>query len=162
MTSTPYTAPTDIELTQARDSWATDTWNDHFRSLGLTPADRARYSLSSSTTAKLSTTPHNDVLKIALFRLAKGRCWFQGGACRSRAVSPRDAQIDHIIPKTATGAQLRSALASSAYQKVFFDVHDPGNLAYICGPCNQSKADTVLEFAATQLNTLRRRSAAIW
>lgn len=149
--STPGVVPTDTELEQARSSWATDVWNDHFRGLGQSPANRARYAKSSSATAKPSTTPHNDVIKMALFSLSKGRCWFQGGGCRSRAVSPRDAQIDHIIPKSATGSQLRSALASSGIQKAFFDVHDPGNLAYICGPCNLTKGKYILEFAAAQL-----------
>ncbi|WP_123824989.1 HNH endonuclease [Kocuria soli] len=99
--------------------------------------------------------PNNDVIKLALFKLSKGRCWWQGGECRSRAVPPREAQIDHLVPKTANGAQLRAALQLGTQQKTFFDVHDPANLAYICGPCNLAKSDTFPETAA-ELDEVRR------
>lgn len=141
--------PSDADLENARTSWTATNWDDHFRALGMPPGGRARYK-SSSAKAKPTTTPHNDVIKVALFALAKGRCWWQGGSCRSRAVPPRDAEIDHLIPQAATVLELRSAMTSSLSQRSFFDVHDPGNLAYICGPCNRAKSDNVPDFPAAQ------------
>jgi hypothetical protein len=70
-------------------------------------------------------------------------------------VLPRDAQIDHLVPKVATGAQLRHALQLGTQQKTFFDVHDPANLAYICGPCNLAKSDT-FPASAAELDEVRR------
>lgn len=64
-------------------------------------------------------------------------------ACKSRSLHLHETQIDHVIPQTANANQLFDAIARSTYQQHYFDVHDPGNLAVICGPCNQEKRDWV-------------------
>lgn len=138
--------PTDDQLESARDDWSTADWDTHVLAAGGVAAGRARYDRSGGYNSYAN--PNNDVIKFALFKLSKGRCWWQGGECRSRAVPPREAQIDHLVPRTANGAQLRDALQLGTHQKTFFDVHDPANLAYICGPCNLAKSDTFPETAA--------------
>lgn len=116
-------------ILHARDNWSDADWDTHFRHLKVRPAIGARYGASS-----------NDVLKVALLHEQKHRCWWQGSQlCRSRALLAREAQIDHVIPKGAKPSDLENAIRESSYQHEVFDVHDPGNLAIICGPCNQEK-----------------------
>lgn len=81
----------DYDLIDARDNWSDDQWASHFNGLGVRAAGKARYDASGS----------NDVLKIVLLKVQKGRCWLQGSSsCHSRALLARDAQIDHVIPQT--------------------------------------------------------------
>lgn len=147
------TPPTDDQLESARDQWSTVDWDAHVIATGGVAAGRARYDSKGGLNSYKN--PNNDVIKFALFKLSKGRCWWQGGECRSRAVPPREAQIDHLVPKSATGVQLRNALQLGTQQKIFFDVHDPANLAYICGPCNLAKRDT-FPITAAELDEVRR------
>lgn len=124
------TYATDDELVDARDHWDSPQWDAHFHAVGRLPAGGARYDPAGG----------NDVLRLALLRVQKGRCWLQGSAdCRSRSLLLREAEIDHIVPKTAGAAELRTAIEQSSYQQRFFDVHDPGNLAIACHPCNNEK-----------------------
>lgn len=105
-------------------------WDAHFGKLEVKPSGGARYKLTGS----------NDVLKRILLHEQKGRCWYQGSAsCASRALLAREAQIDHVVPKTSRAEVLRLAAERSTYQSEYFDVHDPGNLGVICGPCNVEK-----------------------
>ncbi|MBC3842058.1 HNH endonuclease [Streptacidiphilus sp. 4-A2] len=74
----------------------------------------------------------------------------------------RNAQIDHIIPKTVRHARLqelkvRFGLADD------FDPHDPQNLAPICVRCNPRKSDTDYEapFLKTVLDCADNRRAAV-
>ena len=137
--SSPVGNPTDAQLKLAADTWSTERWDAYSEAQQRLPAGRARYKVPGGY--RRDEVPHNDVIKSVLFRLSKGRCWWQGGACKSRSILPREAQIDHIVPRTATGSQLRQALRLGSSQKGYFDVHDPANLAYICGPCNLAKKE---------------------
>lgn len=119
----------DAELLEARDRWGDAKWDAHFSGLGLDPSRGARY-----------VTKHYDALKLAISQIHGRNCWWQGSAsCDSRALLLREAEIDHVVPKKATGDTLRYAIHTSLYQRQLFDVHDPGNLAIICGPCNREK-----------------------
>lgn len=130
MTSTSA-SPTDDELIDARDNWTSDQWDAHFKCLGKKAATIARYD---------DSTERNDVLKWAIAEVDGRKCWYQGSSdCASRALLLRNLQIDHIIPKKSKADFLRMALKHSLNQSVYFDVHDPGNLALICGPCNTER-----------------------
>ena len=121
----------DTGLVISRDTWTTNEWDAHFEKNGVRAAGAARYDIAGS----------NDVLKAVLLNLQRRKCWFQGShSCQSRALLPRDAQIDHLIPQKASAATLKAAIMTSVFQVEYFDVHDPGNLAVICGPCNQEKS----------------------
>lgn len=117
------------ELLDARDWWDDAKWDEHFISFGREPSNGARYG-----------TQHYDVLKQAIAHVHGRSCWWQGSiSCESRALLLREAEIDHVVPKKARPGSLLQALSSSLYQQDYFDVHDPGNLAIICGPCNRDK-----------------------
>lgn len=129
MTPSRAKAATHNELLDARTNWTRAQWDAHFGALGVRAAGEASYQASG-----------NDVLKLALL-ITQGRsCWYQGSAnCSSRALLLREAEIDHMIPKKASANALAQAVQTSKYQRNVFDVHDPGNLAIICGPCNREK-----------------------
>ncbi|WP_144033403.1 HNH endonuclease [Actinomyces oris] len=130
-------APSDQQLLEAIHNWDSKKWDAHFESLDLKPAGLARYSNKTKTGVR-----QNDVIKRALGELSNWKCWWGSSRCRESVTLPREAEIDHVIPKSAEIEVIREALRTSTYQRNFFDVHDPGNLAYICGPCNQSKGHT--------------------
>lgn len=122
---------TDSDLVDARDNWSSDQWDRHFTIHKVRAAGRARYDRSGE----------NDVLKVVLLHVQGRRCWFGGSStCESRALLARDAQIDHVIPQSSTPSSMRAAIGTSSFQRDYYDVHDPGNLAIICGPCNQEKS----------------------
>ena len=137
MLTSPRNTPSDQQLLEAMHDWDSKKWDTHFESLGLKPAGLARYSNKTKTGVR-----QNDVIKRALGELSNWKCWWGSGKCRESVTLPREAEIDHVIPKSADIGVIREALRTSTYQRNFFDVHDPGNLAYICGPCNQSKGHT--------------------
>ena len=137
MSTSPGNAPTDQQLLEAAHNWDSNRWDAHFESLDLKPAGLARYSNKTKTGVR-----QNDVIKRALGELSNWKCWWGSGKCRESVTLPREAEIDHVVPKSADIGVIREALRTSTYQRNFFDVHDPGNLAYICGPCNQSKGHT--------------------
>lgn len=143
MTHSTHSAnsPTDADLLEARDNWTATAWAGHFAGFGMKAAGAARYSHGES----------NDVVKWALSKEFGGRCWYQGsGDCGSRAILLRNLQIDHIVQQKATAETLREALLRSTYQTGVFDVHDPGNLALVCGPCNQARGRKASWTAAMQ------------
>lgn len=142
MSTTSGDTPTDQQLLEAIHSWDSGRWDEHFKHLNLEPAGLARY----GNTIK-NNIQQKDVLKTVLGRLSKWKCWWQGGSCRDSITLPRDAQIDHVVPKSADLEIIKHALSTSRYQKRYFDVHDPGNLAYICGPCNQEKGEKYSEYS---------------
>ena len=151
--------PTDQQLLDATSSWDSSSWDEHFKSLGLDPAGLARYGNTATNSIQ-----QKDVLKTVLGRVSKWKCWWRGGRCRNLITPPRDAQIDHVVPKTADAETLRHAISTSRYQRRYFDVHDPGNLAYICGPCNQEKGDKYFDdpsFIDRRRNIESRRSEVI-
>lgn len=118
------------KLLSARDKWTDQDWDSHFRKLGVQVAGSARY----------KTDGGNDILKYAISKVHGRKCWWGGSQdCESRALLLRNLQIDHIIPQTAEVKSLAEAVRTSEYQDNVFDVHDPGNLALICGPCNLEK-----------------------
>ncbi|GAA4521750.1 hypothetical protein GCM10023160_09150 [Brachybacterium paraconglomeratum] len=122
----------DGDLVKARDEWSSKEWDAHFKNIGLSAAGGSRYNAGGK----------NRVLKHSLLSAQERRCWFEGSArCESGQIFSREAQIDHVVPQKASALQLRSALESSKFQRGYFDVHDPGNLAVICGPCNQEKSN---------------------
>lgn len=126
------TSVSDGDLVNARDAWSSNEWDAHFTKIGVRAASGARF----------DTGGKNHVLKRSLLDARDGRCWLQGSAaCKSRPLLARDAQIDHVVPQKASLSELRAALDSSRVQREYFDVHDPGNLAIICGPCNQEKSN---------------------
>lgn len=122
------------ELDKVRREWKPEQWDSHFDNLGIDSAGDARYSGGSR-----NNFPRNDVLKLILAEVNNYRCWYQGGQCRSRALMLREMQIDHVVPKECSASALKEALEESSIQQEYFDVHDPGNLAIICGPCNMER-----------------------
>ncbi|WP_446225009.1 HNH endonuclease [Nocardia sp. IBHARD005] len=76
-----------------------------------------------------------------------------------------DIEIDHILPKTASQAQLRVLVSQLAsHEGTVYDVHDPYNLAPICGPCNVRKRDIDLTRSgifATYLHLAQERRAQV-
>lgn len=128
-------------LERVRDDWGPPEWKKHFESLGLNDAGKARYSTATSSTDDRSGAVINDVIRQGLYKLQNARCWFGSASCIGRAVPLREGQIDHVVEKKAKHETLEYALKISSIQKEYFDVHDPGNLAYICSACNQAKGD---------------------
>lgn len=122
------------ELDKVRREWKPEQWDSHFDNLGINSAGDARYSGGSR-----NNVPKNNVLKLILAEVNNYKCWYQGGQCRSRALMLREMQIDHVIPKECSPSALKKALKESSIQQEYFDVHDPGNLAIICGPCNMER-----------------------
>lgn len=128
------------------NNWNTEQWDKHFADHGRRSAGRARYCVNGN----------NDVVKHALIKVHGASCWYQGSAtCRSRAVLARDLQVDHIVPKKADMRVIQEALGGSLTQSLYFDVHDPGNLAPICGPCNQERPKNPERTAAVQDRQLK-------
>ena len=119
---------TDAQLVEARDSWTDEEWAEHFQSIGVEPSP-VRYRGRDDI-----------VLRYAIRKVHGPKCWWAATSdCDSAALLLSRAQIDHVVPKTASGTSLRDALAESLFQQGRFDVHDPGNLALICPSCNNVK-----------------------
>lgn len=91
--------------------------------------------------ARYRTGSDNRLLLFGLWRAHKLRCYW----C-AEPKEFRDLQVDHILPQTATDRQL-TRLAAELGQPLRYDVHDPYNLAPICGPCNNEKRQH--DFTAT-------------
>ncbi|WP_410875097.1 HNH endonuclease [Nocardia sp. A7] len=76
-----------------------------------------------------------------------------------------DIEVDHILPKTASLEQLNElATQLASPEGASYDVHDPYNLAPICGPCNTRKRDIDLTrtgIFATYLHLAQERRARI-
>lgn len=130
MTDNLETSLNDRDILQAHESWSNEEWNNHFIRHGLKPAGDARYRAHGD----------NNVLKWAIAHVHGRSFWYQGSlSCESRVLLLREAEIDHVIPQKASVKTLRDAVRTSSHQQHIFDVHDPGNLALICGPCNREK-----------------------
>ena len=72
----------------------------------------------------------NLVLRSVLHRLWEYKCYWCGWL-----KDFNDIEIDHIVPRTATGERLQWWKTQFGLPDEF-DVHDPGNLAPICSKCN--------------------------
>ncbi|MEV0951703.1 hypothetical protein [Promicromonospora sp. NPDC050249] len=75
----------------------------------------------------------NSVLKLILHGLYKNRCYW----CRVPK-EYNELEIDHIIPRDASKDRL-AEIGQELHLAGPLDVHDPGNLAPICRPCNNEK-----------------------
>lgn len=128
MTDQTSATISDSQLEEARDHWTGDAWAEHFTSIGVEPSP-VRYK------------GRDDIVLRHAIRKAHGpKCWWAlTSECDSATLLLSRAQIDHVVPKTAEGKALREALTESLFQRGRFDVHDPGNLALICPPCNLAK-----------------------
>lgn len=92
----------------------------------------------------------NSVLRSVLFEVWGGRCYW----CKQ----PKDfteTQIDHIVPQSLPSALLQELMRALALP-LDFDVHEPYNLALICGACNREKSDEDLTLTPIVLSRLRR------
>lgn len=92
----------------------------------------------------------NSVLSSALFDAYKGKCWW----CDRPILFP-DAEIDHILPKTASPSRV-AELTKELGLDSDFDVHDPRNLGPICPRCNKEKASTDFTKVPRILSRLRK------
>ncbi|MGW4120952.1 HNH endonuclease signature motif containing protein [Nocardia sp. NPDC004711] len=86
----------------------------------------------------------NRILRMALYDVYRSRCYW----CE-KPVDFNATEIDHILPRTATQARL-DKLADELLNPAVtsYDVHDPYNLAPICGPCNLRKS--AIDFTPTK------------
>lgn len=85
------------------------------------------------TTPVVRYVPHgnNALLKQALLEAWKNLCYWHREPLRFH-----HAEIDHVIPQAL--ARKPEVLAANQLPRDF-DVHDPANLAPICGSCNREK-----------------------
>ncbi|WHU47069.1 HNH endonuclease [Gordonia sp. L191] len=105
----------------------------------MNPID-ARYSNTSSD--------HNRLLLLALTEAWGSKCYW----CRTPKLF-RELQIDHIVPRRPREAAT-----------TVFDLDAVENLAPICGPCNQEKANEVYQHAPrveSQLKRARSRAETV-
>lgn len=92
----------------------------------------------------------NRMLLSGLWRAHRLRCYWCAEPHQFRAL-----QVDHLLPQTATGPQL-ARLAKELGQHQPYDVHDPYNLAPICGPCNIEKRAADFTGTPRLLSLLRK------
>jgi len=105
MSTGPGHALSDQQLLEAIHDGDSKKGDAHFESLDLKPAGLARYSNKTKTGVR-----QNDVIKRALGELSNWKCWRGSGKCRESATLPREAEIDHVIPKSADIGVIGEAL----------------------------------------------------
>lgn len=86
----------------------------------------------------------NEILRMALYDAYSSRCYW----CEM-PVDFNATEIDHILPRTASQQRL-DELADELLSPAItgYEVHDPYNLAPVCGPCNRRKS--AIDFTATK------------
>ncbi|MDO8122665.1 hypothetical protein Q6346_15255 [Isoptericola sp. b490] len=110
----------------------------------------------TSTTVRYNPRGTNRPLRTALYDAWRGSCYW----C-TRTLQLDQAEIDHIIPQAAVAG---SSLSAAFGLPEDFDVHDPGNLAPICGPCNKAKRAldlTKTPVVATRMEEAKRKRSRV-
>ncbi len=106
--------------------------------------------MTGGTDVKYVDGGDNSVLRSALYDAYAGQCWW----C-NKPTPYWVAQIDHLLPKTASQDRIVE-LAQELGLQSSFDVHDPRNLGPICSGCNQEKSSTDFTKTDRILTKLRR------
>ncbi|MDW4912505.1 HNH endonuclease signature motif containing protein [Streptomyces californicus] len=114
----------------------------------------------TATTVRYRAGRANRVLRLALWEAWDSKCYW----C-TKPLQFSVSQIDHIIPKNVTDADLTRLKAAYGLPDSF-DVQDPQNLAPICPPCNgvEGKSDSTRQAGVTMSHLAaaeKRRPAVV-